>query len=121
MDLFVEWMTDPENHAKLSKKLPVSGQKTGDLHLVIANYVNRIHGTKWTKEIVKEKIQHTNQKYDEATRLKNTTGGGETKDMDNQRERNPALYPDYDRFHEVWGDTLSRDPLPPYRLVAPQR
>ncbi|KAF9406783.1 hypothetical protein BGZ76_006261, partial [Entomortierella beljakovae] len=122
MDLFVEWMTDPENHAKLSKKRPVSGQKASDLHLVIANYVNGIIGTKWTKEIVKGKIQYTKQKYDEATRLKNITGGGETKDMDDLREKMLALCPDYDKFHEVWGGTLSRDPPPPVQTgSAPKK
>lgn len=113
MGAFVDWITDPHNHEKLNKVRTVSGQKKTDIYEQIAEYVNGIAGTDWNQKIVKSKIDYAKKKYDAARDLAKTTGGGSTENLAELRKQMLELCPEYDRFHAIWGGSLSRNPPPP--------
>lgn len=112
MEAFLDWMTDPDNHQRLIKPRPISGQRACDIHAEIAKYVNSKHGTNWDKDIVKGRIQYTKKKYDKARTEMTATGAGDT-ETETLRERVLAICPCYDRLHAVWGGSLARNPPPP--------
>ncbi|KAF9108900.1 hypothetical protein BGX27_008186 [Mortierella sp. AM989] len=112
MDAFVDWLTVPDNHMRLSNPRLTSGKKPRDLYLEIANYVNSIHDTDWTHVTVKSKIQYAKKKYEDAISLiKNTGEEGIDKEIIRKKAR--AICPDYERFHAVYSSSPSKDTPPP--------
>ncbi|KAF8949227.1 hypothetical protein BGZ52_006016 [Haplosporangium bisporale] len=107
MTTFFDWITNPHNHERLYKKNPISGQKPKDIRQEIANVVNNKHNTKWTEGQVKSKIAYVKSKYREAAK-KNSTGQGAQ--VSNEQLE---VCPEFLRLHEVYGGSLSANPLPP--------
>ncbi|KAF9275401.1 hypothetical protein BGZ74_004037 [Mortierella antarctica] len=107
MATFFDWITNPHNHERLYKKNPISGQKPKDIRQEIANVVNNKHNTKWTEGQVKSKIAYVKAKYREAAK-KNSTGKGAQ--VSNEQLE---VCPEFVRLHEVYGGSLSANPLPP--------
>lgn len=107
MTTFFDWITNPYNHERLYKKNPISGQKPKDVRQEIANVVNNKHNTKWTEGQVKSKIAYVKSKYREAAK-KNSTGEGAQ--VSNEQLE---VCPEFLRLHEVYGGSLSANPLPP--------
>lgn len=112
MATFINWITDPLNHERLYKKNPISGQKPKDVRQEIANVVNGKHNIKWTEAQVKSKIAYIKAKYREAAK-KNSTGQGAQVSKD-QLE----ICPEFVRLHEVYGGSLSANPLPPRQTAS---
>ncbi|KAF9157543.1 hypothetical protein BGX20_003850 [Mortierella sp. AD010] len=113
IDALVDWITDPDNYEKLNKKKPISGQKVSDIHAEIADYINSICQSGWDKHIVKSKIEYAKKKYDQARAISQRTGAGDT-EQETLREQIQDICPHFDRFHEVYGGSLSRNP-PPFK------
>lgn len=107
MTTFFDWITNPHNHERLYKKNPISGQKPKDIRQEIANVVNNKHNTNWSEGQVKSKIAYVKSKYREAAK-KNSTGKGAQ--VSNEQL---DICPEFVRLHEVYGGSLSANPLPP--------
>ncbi|KAG0303360.1 hypothetical protein BGZ98_006763, partial [Dissophora globulifera] len=109
MDTFVDWVTDPDNHARLYAHQPLAGNRPIDIHKEIAELVNKKHGTTWDTVAVKSKIAYSRKKYDAARRLAEATGVGDT-DETTLRDAMLEKCPFYDRFHAVFAESLKRNP-----------
>ncbi|KAG0000621.1 hypothetical protein BGZ79_005720 [Entomortierella chlamydospora] len=111
MNTFIDWITNPQNHERLYKKNPESGQKPTDVRQEIANFVNSRHNTKWTEIQVKSKIAYTKVRYREAAHL-NPTGQG------NVTAKQLEICPEFMRLREVYGGSLDANPPPPRQSVS---
>ncbi|KAF9429272.1 hypothetical protein BGZ76_001560, partial [Entomortierella beljakovae] len=109
VDALVEWLIDPDNHEKLNRKKPISGQKLTDIHAEIAVYINSKCQSNWDRGIVKSKIEYVKKKYDQARAISQSTGAGDA-EKETLREQMLDICPHFDRFHEVYGGSLSRNP-----------
>ncbi|KAG0355495.1 hypothetical protein BGZ54_001131, partial [Gamsiella multidivaricata] len=78
VDFFVEWITDPCSHEKLSNPRPIAAQRLIDLYDELANLVNKKYSVHWGRDTVKSKIQYAKKKYDKARTLATLTGAGDT-------------------------------------------
>lgn len=98
MDSFVDWITNPNNHARLSNP-----SQRHYVHTEIARYINTKHGTNWNSTKVRHKIVYARKKFDRAAQLSEQ----------GLRDEMLAACPSYEKFHVIWGDTHGENLLPP--------
>ncbi|KAF9964407.1 hypothetical protein BGZ70_006504 [Mortierella alpina] len=101
---FVDWITTPENHARVYKQRSMSGERILDIQARIAEHVNAQCSTTWTWETVKQKVAYAKAQYTRAALL--TRKAGETEDA--LQARRLDLCPYFDRFHAVYESSLPR-------------
>ncbi|CAO3567064.1 unnamed protein product [Mortierella alpina] len=101
---FVDWITDPDNHARVYKQRSMSGERILDIQARIAEYVNAKCSTTWTWENVKQKVAYAKAQYTRAALLRRKAGETE----DDLRAMRLDLCPYFDRFHAVYEASLPK-------------
>lgn len=110
MKTLVNWITEPGNYTRLNDKNAISGQKPADVKRQLAKRINEQEGTDWTPEQLKTKLQYLTRRYDQARKIKNSTGEGDT-ETETLKKRIEDICPVFDRLSEVFETDLDRNPL----------
>ncbi|KAF9161865.1 hypothetical protein BGX21_010070 [Mortierella sp. AD011] len=110
MRTLINWMTEPGNYERLNNKNAVSGQKPKDIKRQLLQHINEQEGTDWSAEQLKTKLQYMTRRYDQAKKIKNKTGKGDTT-TESLQKRISDICPVFDRLAEVFEADLDRNPF----------
>ncbi|KAI7819522.1 hypothetical protein BC939DRAFT_460008 [Gamsiella multidivaricata] len=111
MDALLDWVTDPENDARLRNVGRVSGTKLCDIYREVALLVNQQCGTEWKSDEVRSNIRGIEKKYKDAHTLAASTGEGHDGSK-GLLERIREICPPYDRLYLVYASSVVKNPLP---------
>jgi hypothetical protein len=114
LDTLVNWITDARNYEQIThNRSRFHKKKLVHTYRHIADYINSIHGTKWSRNTLNTALGFLKSSYDRAKKILESTHNGNIEEDATLRDKVLTVCPPFEKLQTVFEPPLKRPHLQP--------